>query len=460
MATSSTEPFPWHLGVFDAHCHPTDTMSSISSIPSMKAKVLVTMATRAEDQDLMARIASDLAPSPTDISTLKSYLLSLTSRLEEAPRDETHEPPSEIPDIQNGIIPSFGWHPWFSHHLYDDTNNHAPSTGSSTPASDKISHYRTVLTPSPSLSPEDEDASAFISALPAPTALSAYLSTLRGHLSEYPYALIGEIGLDRSFRLPNPWTSQENSTRDTSLTPGGRERRRLSPYRVSIDHQRAILLAQLRLAGEMGRAVSVHGVQAHGAVFETLRETWRECEDKWESRSSRKRRGSVKEAHVNEEEDDEKENETENDADSKDTAATKSRTRPAPYPPRICLHSFSGPPETMQQYIRALPSRSSTFSPSSSSSTPAPPQIFFSFSSTINFTPPSSPAASRASAVIAAAPADRILVESDLHEAGERMDGMLESAVRKVCEIRGWPLEDGVCTLGRNWAAFVFGVGG
>ena len=390
MAESLDEhDFPWHLGVFDAHCHPTDTMSSLAEIPGMRARVLTIMATRAQDQHLVAEASDKLGIRQSDAT----------------------KPTSEWLKEQR-IVPCFGWHPWFSHQMFDDT---AYNGQDSLDQDSKIAHFQSVLVPK-------SDDLAFLSALPEPRPFSHFLAQTRTYLEKYPLALIGEVGLDRSFRIPEAWLPEYNEQRDDGLTPGGREGRRLSPYRVQMEHQRKVLTAQLNLAGEMGRAVSVHGVQAHGVVLETIQATWKGHENEVISKRLRKRRESVEDAHVEE----------------ADEQCGESKIIPKPYPPRICLHSYSGPPETVKQWLNPA----------------IPATIFFSFSTVINF---SSGTNLKSEETIQAIPAENILVESDLHTAGARMDDHLELIVRKVCKIKNWSLHDGVTQMGRNWHRFIFG---
>ncbi|KAL4768881.1 hypothetical protein BDW60DRAFT_113491 [Aspergillus nidulans var. acristatus] len=384
--------FPWGIGVFDAHCHPTDTMASIADIPRMKATALTIMSTRADDQDLVFQVAAQLAKESGDGN-------------EDARR----------------VLPCFGWHPWFSHLIMDDTT---PSKDDQKEVDEntKKSHYSRVLKPSP-----DE---AFTSSLPTPKPLSQLLSETRSRLQAFPAALVGEVGLDRAFRLPQPWMQEEHDARDDGMTPGSREGRRLSPYQVRPEHQKAVLEAQLRLAGELQRPVSVHSVQAHGAMIEVFKCLWKGHERKIASRRERKRRHSHAEAHAG------SDDEGAQGAQTSHSAGTREREA-LPFPPRICMHSYSGPVETLKQFLH----------PSN------PSDVYFSFSSVINFSHHSD----KSVAVIKALPDDRVLIESDLHIAGQQMDDRLEEVTRQICEIRGWDLRQGVQQLADNWRRFVYG---
>ena len=380
------EPFPWDIGIYDAHCHPTDTMSSIDDIPAMKARVLTVMGTRAEDQKLVASVADRIGLRESDLHAL---------------------PEGRIQD--HCMLPSFARHPWFSHFIYDDTENESRGTV------DKAVHYKNVLTPS-------SDDEGFLNSLPDLKPLSSLLSETKVYLEKYPLALVGELGLDRSFRIPENWLPGEQNGRDGSLTPGGREGRKLSPYRVQLSHQKKVLKAQLQVAGEMQRAVSVHSVQAHGAVLEVLRELWKGHEKEVLSKRQQKKQAGVKPFSA-----------------SEDSSSRPEKQRgPKPYPPRICMHSYSGPAEHINQFLH----------PS------IPAEIFFSFSSVINL---SNPTTDKAEESIKVVPDDKILIESDLHCAGERMDGLLEDIARKVCQLKGWELRKGVEQLSRNWMRFAFG---
>ncbi|KAJ5859282.1 hypothetical protein N7534_004559 [Penicillium rubens] len=390
------EPFPWDIGIYDAHCHPTDTLASIADIPQMKATTLTVMATRGEDQDLVQQTAVSLSAK-------------------------------EGQSTSDRVVPCFGWHPWFSHQILDDT---AQPTAAQNPADLKSAHYAAVLTPSPA---EDQ---SFVDLLPVPKPLSELISETRNRLQQFPNALVGEVGLDRSFRLPSPWNPTDIENRDDQLTPGSREGRRLSIYRVKPEHQRIVLKAQLQLAGEMNRAVSLHSVQAHGGVFEVLKELWAGHERVVLSRRKRDKQRDAEGAVFDDDEDDDEDKTADRSQPTK--AADPSGKPYRPFPPRICMHSYTGSVEPIRQFLH----RSN------------PSDVYFSFSKLINF---SGTAGKKVGDVIKALPEDRILIESDLHVAGVQMDEVLEDVARQICQLRGWELRHGVQVLADNWQRFVFG---
>jgi len=382
------------VGLYDAHCHPTDIMSATSRIPGMRAKVLTIMATRSQDQELV-------------LETAQRYQFSEKAELSQE-RNQGH------------VVPSFGWHPWFAHQLFDDREDKSEVNARE--------HYRTTFAPTP-------DDNEFLESLPPPRPLSELLRSIEEKLREFPLALVGEIGLDRSFRVPyapfrspdDPEAQPGDSTIKTGgpeegeFTPGSREGRPLTPYRVSMEHQKLVLKAQLELAAKHKRAVSVHSVATHGVVFDLLQSLWKGHERP--SKSAKKKQKKDAQNDVNEPESDD------------------GKPEELPYPPRICMHSYSGPPDALKQFLGPR----------------VPADIFFSFSELINFGAHNS---EKAVEVIKAVPDDKILIESDLHCAGSKMDELLEDILKRVCQIKGWQLEDGAKHLQKNWERFIFGSDG
>lgn len=380
----------WDIGIFDAHCHPTDIMVSIKEIASMKARCLTIMASRSQDQDLVVQVA-------------KQYPLLGRKDLADSSR--------------RFVIPAFGWHPWFSHQMFDDRD----ARDSIHP--DALDHYKRVLVPVPN----DDD---FLRTLPAPQPLSQFLRATEARLQEYPNALVGEVGLDRAFRLPvGPFyppgsiSNKADGYQSEQYTPGSREGRPLTPYKVSMEHQKMVLRAQLDVAAKLRRPVSIHCVQSHGVIVDILQSMWAGHEKP--SKRQQKRRKSVTGAHDAE------------DEMNFDKSETKNEFCP-PYPPRICMHSYSGPVDPLKQFFDKR----------------VPVEFFFSFSQVINFSPVNN---NKALEVIRAVPESQILVESDYHCAGRDMDEFLFQIMEKVCEIKNWNVRQGAEILRRNWERFIFG---
>ncbi|KAG5800575.1 hypothetical protein H9Q69_000462 [Fusarium xylarioides] len=327
----------------------------------MKSRAVAIMATRTQDQPLIASIV------------------------------KTHgvKGPECFGEDKTTVIAGYGRHPWFSHELFDDSLEDPTYVPSDDIEAAKAQHYKAVLSPAPT-------DPAFWRDLPVPIALSTFIAETRARLIEDPYAM---------------WTDPKPEP-DPDRTPGGRQRRPLSQHRINITHQKVLFMAHLKLAGELGRPVSVHGVQVHGILYDALTECWKGHE-------LRGRRSREKEK---------KEGKVEQPGDT-----------PKPYPPRICLQSFSGKSDAVKQYLKPF----------------IPAKIFFSFSKTNNLR--SDEERKKAKDAIRLVPDNRILVESDLHTAGERMDSELEEMYRVICEVKGWGLEEGVEKIAENYQEFVFG---
>lgn len=143
------------------------------------------------------------------------------------------------------IIPYFGIHPWYSH-LFSTTEH-----------VDKGLHYRSVLRPPPE--PQ------LLAVLPPPIYVGHHLATMR-RLAQQCVAAgtaygIGEIGLDRLFRLPASGFYGNNAAAGVEG---------LTAAKVTMAHQRHILAMQLQLALELAVPVSLHCVKAHGALFDEV----------------------------------------------------------------------------------------------------------------------------------------------------------------------------------------------
>ncbi|KAK6205637.1 uncharacterized protein RJT21DRAFT_17603 [Scheffersomyces amazonensis] len=154
---------------------------------------------------------------------------------------------------QDLVVPYFGVHPWYSH-LFSIINRDSTTDLKQF----KLNHYQSVLTPSPS--PE------ILDILPDPIDLNNHLKLIENliqkHKLKFNYG-IGEIGLDKLFRIPT------NGYYGNQLHPNDGDNK-LSPHKVNISHQNIVFEKQLELANKLKKQVSIHCVKAHGSLFDTI----------------------------------------------------------------------------------------------------------------------------------------------------------------------------------------------
>lgn len=253
----------------------------------------------------------------------------------------------EILRSSNEKFIGFGVHPWFSHWF---------SLGE---AQNKSEHYRQVLRG------PDEEISDILDDLPDPQTLEDYISQ---EFEPERVACIGEVGLDRSFRIPR--------TKSSSISNG------LTHLRVTIEHQEAVLERFLHLAETHRKPVSLHVVQCQGRALEYC---------------SRYLKTS-----------------------------------------KLCLHSYSGSPETLRTgwYSR--------FSPS---------QLFVSMSKVISLK-----VESKVSDLVHVIPQESLLTESDLPVNAypqHVLTAQLEELIKELSKY--WLLDEAQCRrlVIQNWQRFI-----
>lgn len=185
------------IPLIDAHCHVTTTVagtldSSNFSDPNLMRCV---MSTNVYDWDKLKSLGSD-----------------------------------------DGTFLSFGVHPWYSH-LFSLGN----------PVS-KHEHYTAVLESSSQANIND-----LIGLLPDPVDLNSYIDR-EFHIRRI--SCIGEIGIDKLFRLPENGFYQADQSA------------RLSSVRVKLTHQVEVFTVFCRLAIKYSLPVSLHAVKCHGMMFD------------------------------------------------------------------------------------------------------------------------------------------------------------------------------------------------
>ncbi|KIY50430.1 TatD DNase family Scn1 [Fistulina hepatica ATCC 64428] len=200
--------------VVDVHCHPTDSPESVTAESMARVHITVcAMASQQSDQHLVKDMAIR---------------------------------------FHDKVVPYFGYHPWFAHHI-----------SLSYPPPSKIEHYRKLFQPA-----DDQSVvfSEMLDVLPEPLPLSGVISDLRKLLTAFPHAMVGEVGMDRVFRVAVNYHT----------TP-----RRLTPFTIPLDHQLAVLEAQLNLAVELSRNVSLHSVKCQQQTAQLLDRMLQNHGDHW-----------------------------------------------------------------------------------------------------------------------------------------------------------------------------------
>ncbi|OWZ42807.1 hypothetical protein C351_03017 [Cryptococcus neoformans c8] len=254
-------PPPYILShLTDAHCHPTDLTHSAEVYDTLALGGLAAMATAVDDQVKVEAL----------------------SRERKWFRGEGSGSGKGKEGKGVGVVACFGYHPWFTH-------RYTLSPPSSLPS--KRDHYTSLFLQSaskPNNRPDEDKLETLLETLlpflPDPIPLQPLLQTLRQNLVKFleegRLTMLGEVGLDASARLRWPiearsiWEEMYGKGRkDREPAPEGEESeewKRLTPFKVPISHQRAIVEAQMEIAIELGINISFHSVACAGPTMDVL----------------------------------------------------------------------------------------------------------------------------------------------------------------------------------------------
>ncbi|CUM66941.1 uncharacterized protein PRCAT00004627001 [Priceomyces carsonii] len=154
-----------------------------------------------------------------------------------------------IEHMGDNVLPYFGIHPWYSH-LFSTAGTYSASSDDF-----KRQHYIDVLSPAPT--------EELLNVLPHPICMNEHLKLMEKLSMKYDNSGIGEIGLDKLFRVPSNGFFGNIEVANNGLN-------KLSSCKVSIVHQTKILELQLDLANKLKRQVSLHCVKSHGPLFDKV----------------------------------------------------------------------------------------------------------------------------------------------------------------------------------------------
>lgn len=258
--------------VVDVHCHPTDLPFSDTEVSNVGLGGLSAMATRIHDQELVDGFGREHGRHTGSSGNVLAATEAIACFGElkvpfKSDRNLTRAP---------------GYHPWFCHLLSVDPEDKAI---------DKRTHYESIFIP-PDAKPEkkasyQQTLSEILGDLPNPVRLQPLLDDMRDRIRRArengQLVMVGEVGLDRSFRIPYPQAAVSSQAKSTSpveraesviATSGEDEmaqkqalpvkRKTLTPFTTSTAHQLRVLEMQFDAALDFGINVSLHSVKAQG----------------------------------------------------------------------------------------------------------------------------------------------------------------------------------------------------